>query len=209
MDSPKYALKAVDLSKRFGQLKVFSGLNFELKTGQSLAVVGANGSGKSTLLMILLSMYRPTKGRVEFLNDNKKLDEDAVRDNVALVSPYLNLYGNLTGEENLKFFATVSGRNITGKEINSLLEKVGLAGRGHDFVSGYSSGMAQRLKYAVALFKDPQYLFLDEPTSNLDEAGKKIVFELVEEQRSKSVILIATNEPKERDLAEQQIRVDQ
>lgn len=207
--SPKYTLKAIDLAKRFGQLKVFKGLNFELSTGQSIAVIGPNGSGKSTLLMILLSIYRPTKGRVEFLCDDEKLDEDGVRDNIALVAPYLNLYGNLTGEENLKFFATVSGRNITGKDINELLETVGLAGRGSDFVSGYSSGMAQRLKYAVALFKQPQFLFLDEPTSNLDAAGKKIVFEIVERQRSKSIIIIATNEVKEIDLAQQQIRVDQ
>ena len=125
-----YKLQAHKLSKRFGGLKVFAQLDFELSTGQSMAVVGPNGSGKSTLLMVLLSLYTPTKGEVVYLNDDAKMDDAAVRAKVALVSPYLNLYDQLTAEENIKFFATVSGHNIAGKAINELLVRVGLEGRG-------------------------------------------------------------------------------
>ena len=204
-----YRLVGENLSKRFANLKVFSKLNFDLKTGDSMAVVGPNGSGKSTLLMVLLSIYRPSKGSVEYFLDDTKIDDDDVRATVSLVSPYLNLYDQLTGEENLKFFATVSGFEITGKEISKLLERVGLAGRGLDLVGGYSSGMKQRLKYAVALLNKPAFLYLDEPTSNLDESGKRIVFDIIEEYRSQAIIVIATNEEEEYSLAQSRLLVNQ
>lgn len=202
-----YSLTVENLGKRFGARKVFSKIDFELHSGDSIAIVGANGSGKSTLLKVLLSLLVPSKGKVEYKNQTELLTDDNFRDYVSFVSPYLNLYDHLTAEENLIFFATVSGFNVTGKELNSLLAKVGLEGRGVDYVMGYSSGMKQRLKYAVALLKKPEFLFLDEPTSNLDDAGKKIVFDIVEEYRKDTVILIATNEKEEYELAKNIVRL--
>ena len=204
-----FTLRTQNLSKRFGPRKVFSGINFELTTGQSLAVVGHNGSGKSTLLKVILSQLRPSKGKVEFLCDNGPMDDAGIRDNVSFVAPYLNLYDHLTAEENLKFFATVAGDSISGKQIDSLLARVGLEGRGLDYIEGYSSGMKQRLKYAAALLKNPSFLFLDEPTSNLDQDGKDIVFKVIEEFRRDSIIIIATNETEEYQLAEQLCRLGQ
>lgn len=196
-----FRLRVTDLAKRFGSRKVFSGLTFELTTGDSLAVVGPNGSGKSTLLMTLLSLYHPTKGRVEYVEDGHSLDESQVRSRTSFVSPYLNLYDQLSAEENLKFFSTVAGGIVTGKQINRLLKKVGLDGRGNDLVAEYSSGMKQRLKYAAALLKSPAFLLLDEPTSNLDEEGKQLVAGIVEEYSPQCITIIATNDKKESRLA--------
>ncbi|MCK4574118.1 MAG: ABC transporter ATP-binding protein [candidate division Zixibacteria bacterium] len=204
-----FTLRTENLAKRFGPRKVFSGINFEITTGQSLAVVGHNGSGKSTLLKVLLAQLRPTKGKVEFARDNGPMDDAAIRDQVSFVAPYLTLYDHLTAEENLKFFATVAGDSITGKQVDSLLARVGLEGRGLDDVVGYSSGMKQRLKYAVAMLKKPAFLILDEPTSNLDQEGKEIVFNLIDEYRKESIIIIATNETEEYQLAEQICRLGQ
>ena len=204
-----YRIKATKLFKRFGNLKVLKDINFDLTTGDSMAIVGRNGSGKSTLLQVLLSIYTPTKGKIEYFSDEKPMDDNQVRSQMALVSPYLNLYDQLSAEENLKFFSTVSGLNITGKEIEALLERVGLGGRGLDYVGGYSSGMKQRLKYATALLKNPGFLFLDEPTSNLDDQGKEIVFDIIEEYKPQSIVIIATNEKEEYHLVEKQLRVDQ
>ena len=203
-----YSLEAKELSKRFGSRQVFAGLSFELQTGRSLAVVGRNGSGKSTLLMLLLGLHYPTRGELAYRRDGTALDDDGIRASTSLVSPYLNLYDQLTGEENMVFMATLSGINLPGKEIASLLTRVGLEGRGEDLVAGYSSGMKQRLKYAVAMIKNPGYLFLDEPTSNLDADGKKIVRSLIEERRERSIIVIATNEEEEYSLADNALRLD-
>ena len=204
-----YKLSAVNLAKRFGTRKVFNEISFELETGRSLAVVGPNGSGKTTLLLTLLGGFQPSRGEISFYENDQKLTPDAIRDKTALVAPYLNLYDSLTAEENLVFFTAVSGGSVTGKELNSLFERVGLSGRADDPVGSYSSGMKQRLKYAAALLKQPEFLFLDEPTSNLDDDGKKIVFEIIEEFKRKSIVVIATNEAEERDFAEQICRVDQ
>lgn len=204
---PVFRLKVADLAKRFGSRKVFSGLTFELSTGDSLAVVGPNGSGKSTLLMTLLSLYRPTKGQVEYFEEDHTLDEFQVRSHTSFVSPYLNLYDQLSAEENLKFFSAVGGGAVTGKQINRLLKKVGLDGRGSDLVVEYSSGMKQRLKYAVALLKNPAFLFLDEPNSNLDKEGKQLVADIVKKYRSQCITIIATNNEKESHLAQKQFRL--
>lgn len=204
-----YRIEVDNLGKRFGERKVFSKISFDLKAGESIAIVGRNGSGKSTLLKVLLSLLIPTRGSVLYLKDSEPMDEAQIRQSVSFVAPYLNLYDHLTAEENIKFFTAMTGDSITGKEINNLMERVGLEGRGMDFVYGYSSGMKQRLKYAVALLKKPSFLFLDEPTSNLDDDGKKIVFDLIEEYRQNAIIIVATNENEEYNLAQRQCRVDQ
>jgi heme exporter protein A len=202
-----YSLKASHLSKRFGARKVFSNIEFELRTGQSMAVVGPNGSGKSTLLKVILMLLRATRGEIRYGRNGDSIDEISFRDRSSLVAPYLNLYDHLTAEENLVFFSSVAGDHLTGKDINGLLRRVGLEGRGADYVAGYSSGMKQRLKYAMAIMKKPSFLFLDEPNSNLDEAGKGIVKDIIEQHRESTIIVMATNEPKEYGLAEQICRL--
>jgi len=202
-----YSLVAEGIGKRFGARKVFADISFEVQPGEPLAIVGPNGSGKSTLIMLLLGLYHPTRGSSRLLQDGLELDEPEIRQKSSLVSPYLNLYDYLTAEENIAFLSTVAGGKITGKQINSLLTRVGLEGRGEDLVGAYSSGMKQRLKYAVALLNKPAFLFLDEPNSNLDDSGRQIVREIIDEYAKASVVIIATNEEEEYSLARQQCRL--
>ncbi|MBU8932694.1 MAG: ABC transporter ATP-binding protein [candidate division Zixibacteria bacterium] len=202
-----YRLSVSDLSKRFGPRKVVSNINFELTAGDSLAVTGPNGAGKSTLLMCLLGQHRPTKGKVVFFDDDRPMTESEIQFSSALVAPYLQLYGELTGEENIKFFAAMRGLSPTGKQINAILDRMGLAGRGHDLLAEYSSGMAQRLKYAAAFLGEPTFLFLDEPTANLDEDGKKIILSFIEEIKARCALVVATNEREEYALGQSECRL--
>jgi len=197
-----FKLAVQNLAKRFGARKVFENINFSLEQGQSIAIVGPNGSGKSTLLKLLIGFSIPTKGKVVFSDNGKPLDFDLYRRRLALISPYLALYTSLTARENLQFLATVNGDLITANEIDQVLAQVGLEGRGDDFVVAYSSGMLQRLKYAAAILKNPAILMIDEPTSNLDDSGKKIIFDLIDRQRKESIIIIATNEKEDYTLAD-------
>ncbi|NOY88561.1 MAG: ATP-binding cassette domain-containing protein, partial [FCB group bacterium] len=96
-----FRLTVKNLSKKYGYRKVFSKINFELTSGQSLGVVGPNGSGKSTMLKVLLSLERPTKGDIQFFHDDENINGAQIRDRVSFVAPYLNLYDHLTAEENL------------------------------------------------------------------------------------------------------------
>ena len=203
------AIKVENLGKSFGERRVISSLNLELRQGESVAITGPNGSGKTTLLKLLLALLRPSSGKVTYYDDDRVLSREELRHRISFVSPYLSLYDQLSAEENLQFFTAVRGGNITGKEIDSLLLRVGLDGRGMDLVSEYSTGMKQRLKYAVALSNKPDFLLIDEPSSGLDDSGKAMMNALIEEQRAGSIIIIATNEKEEYSLASQQCRLDQ
>jgi heme exporter protein A len=186
-----------DLAKRYNRRQVFSGLNGLVSGGHSLVITGANGSGKSTLVRVLCGLTRPSRGQVAVYLDGVALAPADCRTEIGLVAPDLSLYGELTAEENLSFFARVRGLELTKQDFGSMLERVGLAGRGGDPVSEYSSGMRQRLKYAQALLHRPPLLFLDEPTANLDEAGSSIVADIIAEQKMRGVLVLATNEPEE------------
>lgn len=197
-----FGLEVKNVSKWFGERKVFENINLDLKSGQSLAIAGPNGSGKTTLLRIIIGLTVPTEGKVVFSREQQSLDFDGYRPYLSLVGPYLSLYGSLTAVENLKFIAKVNGLRPSDNEIKKVLEQVGLEGRGEDYFSDFSSGMQQRLKYAAALIKNPSILILDEPTSNLDDEGKKRVFDIINQYRPDSIIIIATNEKEEYSLAD-------
>lgn len=197
-----FGLEVKNVSKYFGARKVFENINFDLKSGQSLAIAGPNGSGKTTLLRIIIGLTVPTGGEVQFSKDEQKLDFDGYRPSLSLVGPYLSLYGSLSARENLRFIAKVNGLTPADTEIEKILEQVGLEGRGDDYFSDFSSGMQQRLKYAAALIKNPSILILDEPTSNLDDEGKQKVFGIINQYRPDSIIIIATNEKEEYSLAD-------
>ncbi len=190
-------LEIDNISKRFGKRKVFENICLKLEPGRSLAIIGPNGSGKTTLLQTIIGLSYPDKGSVIFSEDNKKLDFDKYRRKLALIAPYLSLYGALTARENLRFFSIVDGIRISNDKVDQILIRVGLEGRADDFVEAYSTGMLQRLKYAVGLSKEPEIILIDEPTANLDEVGKKMVFELIADWRKDKIVIIATNEKEE------------
>ncbi|MCK5125153.1 MAG: ABC transporter ATP-binding protein [candidate division Zixibacteria bacterium] len=203
-----YKLEVNNIIKNFASRRVLRKVSFSLQTGDSLAVVGKNGSGKTTLLKVIAGLIRASKGTVAYSGPNGKLSRDELQSSLSYVGPEMTLYDALTAEENLKFFATMRGLAWHLEESDKLLSKMGLNGRGRDKYGAYSSGMKQRLKCAVALLNEPHYLFLDEPTSNLDEDGKQIVGDIIERQKENGILIIATNEQKEYGLAEKLYQLD-
>jgi heme exporter protein A len=192
-----YKLEVKKLFKNFGFRKVLKEVTFELQSGQSLAITGRNGSGKTTLLRLIAGLASPTRGEVKYFDSSGQLSRSETRQILSYVGPEMTLYDPLTAEENLRFFATMRGKTINSEEINTTLEEIGLEGRGKDKYGAYSSGMKQRLKYAVALLNKPAFLLLDEPSSNLDEEGKKLVLNIIERQKENGILIIATNEKEE------------
>jgi heme exporter protein A len=193
----QFKVKLENVSRRFGSRTVFSDVCGEVHTGQALVVSGPNGSGKSTLLKIAAGLLPATSGKVFVSAGIHLFDAIQRRAILGYAAPDLTLYSELTGAENLRFFARVRGLSPTTEELRDLLHRVGLAGRGRDHVGNYSSGMKQRLKYAFALLHRPPILILDEPTANLDSQGVEMAESIVREQIKHGLVLIATNEPRE------------
>lgn len=190
-------LQLDDIAIDYGSRRVVSGISLNLQAGETLAVAGANGSGKSSLLRILCGLQRPSRGVVRYLVAGQVLPPATARALIGWLSPDLQLYRELTALENLRFFAQVRGLVVGTSELNELLADVGLAGRGDDLLAAYSSGMAQRLRFAYALLHTPPILLLDEPTVTFDERGAALFERVAERQRARGILVIATNDPRE------------
>jgi heme exporter protein A len=190
-------LELIDLAANYGARRVFAGVSLKLHAGETLVVAGHNGSGKSTLLRLLCGLQQPTAGRVLFHTGSARYAPHEARALIGWVAPDLQLYRELTALENLAFFARVRGLRRTRADLEALLEAVELGGRGDDLLAAYSSGMAQRLRYAYALLHAPGVLLLDEPTVTLDERGAALFERVVARQRERGITVIATNDPRE------------
>jgi heme exporter protein A len=192
-----FQLQLIDLAADYGARRVFAGVSLALRSGETLVVAGHNGSGKSTLLRLLCGLQRPTAGQAVYHAGGGRYRPDQARHLVGWVAPDLQLYRELTALENLEFFAHMRGLRRTRVELMTLLEEVELSGRGDDLLAAYSSGMAQRLRYAYALLHAPPVLLLDEPTVTLDERGTALFERIVARQRERGITVIATNDARE------------
>lgn len=200
-----YKIIANDLGKKFSHGYIFKELRFEIESGQKLAIAGRNGSGKTTLLKIIAGLVYPDKGSVAIYKDGSKLSFPYVGI-IGFVGPYLELYDQLTALENLQFYASQLKINHTEESLIQILDKVGLKKRYFDYVAGFSSGMKQRMKYAVLHLKNFPIYMLDEPTSNFDDAGRQLFYEFVSEH-NESIIIIASNIQEETNLGDQIIEL--
>ena len=161
------------LVKRFGPLTVLRELDFEVKSGEFVALLGPNGAGKTTLLRILATLSRPTSGLVQVASCRLPQAGSSLRASLGVVSHQPLLYGDLTAEENLRFYGKLY--SINSERIQDVLELVGLINRKDDLVRTYSRGMQQRLTIGRAILHNPRILLLDEPHTGLDQEAGEIL----------------------------------
>jgi heme exporter protein A len=158
------------LAKRFGDRRVFSGVDLELDSGL-LLVTGPNGSGKTTLLRVLARLAAPSAGSLEL----------PARDQIGYLGHSPNVYRELTALENLTLFARLY--RVERERVGMLLERFGLWEVRGERVSTFSRGMQQRLGLCRVLLHDPSLLVLDEPTNALDAHGLELLDAVLDEPR--------------------------
>ena len=196
------SLSVESLSKVFNRRKIFDEVTFSLAERQSIAITGKNGSGKSTLAKILCGLLSPSKGRIVCSVDGTAVPLERIYRHVGFVSPYIAMYDEFSGIENLVVFKRIRGLTGTSvQDMEELLRKFGIFERRYDEVRTYSSGMKQRLKYAAALLHHPEILVLDEPAANLDEEGISVVRSTMRTHVERGILVIATNDKEDLDLA--------
>jgi ABC-2 type transport system ATP-binding protein len=172
MNNNSAIIRTHDLTKRFKNLIAVDQVNFEVQPGEVFGFLGPNGAGKTTTIAMLLGLVRPTAGSAEVLGHDIRRDLNVALRRVGAIVEIPAFYPYMSGLDNLRILARIDGGD-TEIQIPSILEQVGLKGRGKDKVGTYSQGMRQRLGLAAALLGDPELLILDEPTNGLDPAGMR------------------------------------
>lgn len=194
-------IEACELCKSFGHRVALTGVNLSAEAGERVTLVGPNGAGKTTLLRILATLARPTSGQVRVAGlDASKAGEDARR-RIGFLSHRTLLYGDLTAEQNLRFYARMYDLDDASVRIAELLECVGLAGRQRDLVHTFSRGMQQRLSVARAVLHRPQVLLLDEPYTGLDPNAAQVLTDLLADLAGEGCTVLMTTHNLERGLA--------
>ena len=161
-------ITVANLTKQFGPFLALRGIDLDIRPGEFVTIVGPNGAGKTTLLRILATLSRPTHGHVSIAGHALPKGADEARRQIGLLSHQPLLYGDLTAEENLRFFGQMYDVPRLEARILELLDRVDLLDRRQDRARTFSRGMQQRLAIARALLHDPAVVLLDEPFTGLD-----------------------------------------
>jgi heme exporter protein A len=196
-------IEARKLVKRFGAKPVLRGLDFTVEEGEFVALVGPNGAGKTTFLRVLSSLARPSLGKVSIAGFQLPSQAAEVRRSLGVVSHLPLLYGDLTAEENLRFYGKMYSVPGLRDRIEQVLELVGLSARRSDLVRTFSRGMQQRLAIGRAVLHDPVVLLFDEPYTGLDQEACDMLDKVLREVagRGRTVVMTSHDLGRVQDLA--------
>lgn len=189
-------IEAINLTKRFADFTAVDRLNLRVAEGEVLALLGPNGAGKTTTIRMLGSILKPTEGRATVAGFDTVSQARAVRRNIGLLTEFPGLYSRMRGLEYLDFFGELQGlpAGVRQAQAQKLLKKFELWDARNKLLGEYSKGMKQKLTLVRAMLHDPQILFLDEPTSNMDPQSAKLVRDSILALRAENrTIIICTH----------------
>jgi heme exporter protein A len=200
-------IKVRRLVKTFGPKPVLRGLDFQVSKGEFVALLGPNGAGKTTFLRILATLSRPKMGEVIVAGHHLPEEAAAVRRRLGVVSHQPLLYGDLSAEQNLRFYGWMYGVGELDRRMDEVLHLVGLNHRRRDLVRQFSRGMQQRLAIGRAILHRPDILLFDEPHTGLDQEAAAMLDQVLREIASagRTVVMTSHNISRAADLAD---RVD-
>ncbi len=193
--SEAVVIRTRDLTRRFGALAAVDHLNLEVTRGEIFGLVGPDGAGKTTTLRLLCGLLPPTEGRAWVAGYDVTQEAEKVRDRIGYMAERFGLYGDLTIEENMTFYADLFGLPVAerGPLMSQLLQMTRMEPFGHRLARHLSGGMKQKLALMCALLHHPEILFLDEPTTGVDPVSRRdfwaILYRLV---RQGLTVLITT-----------------
>ena len=210
MDNREVLLEVKNVSKIYGDLHALKEVNFQVRKGEWVAIMGSSGSGKSTIMNIIGCMDKPTMGEV--ILDGQDITKESQtsltkirREKIGLIFQQFHLIPYLTALENLmvaQYYHSIPDE----QEALQALERVGLKDRAKHLPSQLSGGEQQRVCIARALINSPEIILADEPTGNLDEVNEKIVIDILTQlHKEGSTIIVVTHDLEVGDVAERKI----
>ncbi|MFF1305445.1 ATP-binding cassette domain-containing protein [Streptomyces sp. NPDC058307] len=189
-----YSVLSEGLEKRFGEVHALRGLDLAVPSGTVCGLLGPNGAGKTTAVRLLTTLLRPDAGSGRVAGHDLVREPEAVRRAIAVTGQYASVDGDLTGRQNLRLFARLHRVRGPAERAAELLDRFGLTGAADRAASTYSGGMRRRLDLAASLIRRPEILFLDEPTTGLDPAGRTLVRDAVRELSADGTTVLLTTQ---------------
>jgi ABC-2 type transport system ATP-binding protein len=168
-----FAINIKDLHKSYENVKAVQGINYSIRKGEMFGLVGPDGAGKTTTIRMLCGLVKPDSGSAKVLDLDIVKDRNKIKDQIGYLSQRFSLYGDLTVDENIEFFAEIHNVENYEERRNELLEFTRLIPFRDRLADNLSGGMKQKLALACSLIHRPQILFLDEPTTGVDPVSRR------------------------------------
>lgn len=182
-------IRVVDLRKSYGDVKALDGISFEIYKGEIFALLGPNGAGKTTTMEILEGLRKPDSGEIYYFGEKVKVIGSEIKERMGVQLQDPAFFDQLTVKETLEIFR---GLYKKGRDLNELINMMGLGEKIKSKVKNLSGGQLKRLAIAVALVNDPDIVFLDEPTTGLDPQARRAVWDIISQMRSEGKTIFLT-----------------
>lgn len=196
-----------NVTKVFGSRPVLQNASLTVMKGEIVTLLGANGAGKSTLLRIIATLLKPSEGSVKVGGWIVGQHNDKIRPHIGFLSHEAFVYGDVSAEVNLTFFANLYKVEHPKQAVYNALKTVGLTASLNDPVRTFSRGMLQRLAIARSVLHNPDIWLLDEPYSGLDPTAVELLDQLVSETK-RTILLVTHNIPKGESVADRVVRIE-
>ncbi|MCL4551391.1 MAG: ABC transporter ATP-binding protein [Bacteroidetes bacterium] len=169
----EFAIKINNIKKIYGEVSALKGISLDVVPGEMFGLVGPDGAGKTTTIRLLCGLLAPSDGSAELFGLDLVKDKNKIQKHIGYLSQKFSLYGDLTIDENIEFFADLHGVKDYQARRNELLEFTRLTPFRNRLADNLSGGMKQKLALACTLIHKPKIIFLDEPTTGVDPVSRR------------------------------------
>lgn len=192
--SKEKVIIAEKLTKRFGDFTAVDAISFEVNRGEIFGFLGANGAGKTTAMRMLSGLSMPTSGKARVAGFDVYRENEMIKKNIGYMSQKFSLYEDLTVKENIRFYAGIYGKSnqFIREKTEKLLKQLHLSAEADKLVKSLPLGWKQKLAFSVAIFHEPQLVFLDEPTGGVDPVTRREFWQMIYEAAAEGITVFVT-----------------
>lgn len=182
------------LTKRFGDFTAVDHISFEVSRGEIFGFLGANGAGKTTAMRMLCGLSMPTSGKAHVAGFDIYKENEKIKKNIGYMSQKFSLYDDLTVKENMRFYGGIYGKSdvFIKDKTKTILEQLHLTAEGDKLVGSLPLGWKQKLAFSVAIFHEPEIVFLDEPTGGVDPVTRREFWQMIYQASSNGITVFVT-----------------
>ena len=190
----KYVIQVSKLSKQFGDFKAVDEISFAVGKGEIFGFLGANGAGKTTAMRMLCGLSIPTSGEALVAGFDVYTQTEQIKKNIGYMSQKFSLYEDLTVKENMQFYGGIYGKSDTfiRNKTQDIIRRLSLQNEANKLVGSLPLGWKQKLAFSVAVFHEPQLVFLDEPTGGVDPVTRREFWSLIYQAASEGITIFVT-----------------